>query len=85
MCFIAQHRRARALSRAGEAQINIGESSSSAAFDRMQNRVVEAEAVSQATAELAKDDVEDKLEALEKDDQVERMLAELKARRGQAR
>jgi len=80
--LIAQHRRARAISRAGEAQINIGESSSSAAFDRMQNRVSEAEAVSQATAELIRDDVEEKLEALEKNDQVERMLAELKARRG---
>ena len=48
----------------------------------MKSRVAEEEAVSQATAELAKDDVEEKLDALEKDDQVERMLAELKARRG---
>ncbi|MFB3826109.1 MAG: PspA/IM30 family protein [Bryobacteraceae bacterium] len=80
--LLAQHRRARALSRAGEAQMGMGESSNSAAFDRMKHKVEEAEAVSQATAELVTDDVDDKFAALEKEDRVDRMLAELKARRG---
>lgn len=83
--LIAQHRRARAMNRAGEAQVNIGEAGSSVAFDRMKSRVEEAEAVSQATAELNKDDVEDRFAALEKDQKVKRMLDELKARRGQNR
>jgi phage shock protein A len=79
--LIAQHRRARAVNRAGEAQAQVGECSGAAAFDRMKNRVEEAEAVSQATAELTRDTVEEKFEALEKDEKVDRMLAELKARR----
>ena len=40
-----------------------------------------SEAVSQAKSELAASDVEDRLAALEKEDQVDKLLAELKARR----
>jgi phage shock protein A len=79
--LIAQHRRARALGKASEAQIAIGDQSKAAAFDRLKDRVQESEAVSQAKAEMAGDDVEEKLAALERDDKIERMLAELKASR----
>ena len=79
--LIAQHRRARALGKASDAQMAIGDQSKSAQFDRLQGRVIHAEAVSQAKAEMVTDSVEDKINALEKSDQVERMLAELKARR----
>jgi phage shock protein A len=53
-------------------------------FDRMKNRVHGEEAMSHALSELAGDNMEDRLEALGKDDLVEKMLAELKGRRGVA-
>ena len=40
--------------------------------------------MSQAKAELAADGMEDRLAALEKQDEIERLLAELKAKRGVA-
>jgi phage shock protein A len=80
--LIAQHRRARAVGRASDAKINIGDGSKTAAFDRMKHKVVREEAVSQAKAEIAVDDVEDRLAALEKEDRIEQLLGELKAKRG---
>ena len=80
--LIAQHRRARAVGKASDAKINIGNGSKAAAFDRMKHKVVREEAVSQAKAEIAVDDVEDRLAALEKEDRIEQLLGELKAKRG---
>lgn len=80
--LVAQHRRSRALGRATEAQNTMGEQSKPAAFDRMKDRVYHEEAVAQAQAEMTTDDVEDRLAALEKQEQIERMLQELKAQRG---
>jgi phage shock protein A len=79
--LMAQHRRARALERASDAQLAIGERSSVASFDRLQHKVVRGEAVSQAKAELVADDVDRRFEALEKDGTVDRLLEALKARR----
>jgi phage shock protein A len=79
--LIAQHRRARAVGKASDAKINMGDGSKAAAFDRMKHKVVREEAVSQAKAEIAIDDVEDRLAALEKEDRIEQLLGELKARR----
>jgi len=50
----------------------------------MKNRVSHAEAISQAKAELAGDNVEDRLAALGREDEIERLLNELKAKRSQA-
>jgi len=80
--LIAQHRRARAVSKANDAQFATSEHSTGATFDRMKDKVRHSEAVSQAKTELLKDDVEAQLEKLEKQDQIEKMLAELKAKRG---
>jgi phage shock protein A len=80
--LIAQHRRARAVGKASDAKINIGNGSKAAAFDRMKHKVVREEAVGQAKAEIAVDNVEDRLAALEKEDRIEQLLGELKARRG---
>ena len=71
----------RALGKASDAQIAIGDGSKAAAFGRMERKVMHSEAVSQAKSELAASDVEDRLAALEKEDQVDKLLAELKARR----
>ena len=80
--LIAQHRRARAVGKASDARINVGDGSKTAAFDRMKHKVVREEAVSQAKTEIAVDDVEDRLAALEKEDRIEQLLSELKSKRG---
>jgi phage shock protein A len=48
----------------------------------MKRKVAHEEAVGQAKAELLVDDVEDRLAALEKEDRIEQLLAELKTKRG---
>ena len=80
--LIAQHRRSRALGKASAAKIVIGDDSKSSTFDRMKNKVRQSEAVSQATAELAADDIEDQFAELEKHDRIEKLLADLKSKRG---
>jgi phage shock protein A len=79
--LIAQHRRSRALTRASDAQMKIGDGSNAAAFDRVKNKVQHAEAVSHAKSELVGDGMEDRLAALEKDDTVEKLLTEIKSRK----
>jgi phage shock protein A len=81
--LIAQHRRARALNKAGDARLAMGSASGADAFDRMQGKVQRSEALSQAKAELTGDTIEDRFASLEKQEEVTRLLAELKAKRGQ--
>ena len=80
--LIARQHRARAVGKASDAKLNIGDGAKAVAFDRMKHKVARTEAVSQAKAELAVDDVEDRLAALEKEDRIEQLLSELKAKRG---
>jgi phage shock protein A len=80
--LIAQHRRARALNKAGDARLAMGNASGAEAFDRMKGKVQRSEALSQAKAELTGDSIEDRLASLEKEEEVTRLLAELKAKRG---
>ena len=79
--LIAQHRRARASTKATDAQFATSDHSTAATFDRMKDKVQHSEAVSQAKAELFKDDVEEQLAALDKQDKIEKMLADMKAKR----
>jgi phage shock protein A len=79
--LIAQHRRSRALNKATAAGAAIGDDSNSAAFDRMKSKVQHTESTAQAQAELAADNVEDRFAALEKERELDRLLAELKAKR----
>ena len=81
--LIAQHRRARALGKANDAQLAVGGSGPAAGFDRMQRKVMHSEAVSQAKSALVADDIDRRFEALGKEDEVSRMLEALKARRSQ--
>jgi len=81
--LLAQHRRARALERASDAHLAMTGKAPAAGFDRMQQKVMRSEAVSQAKASLVHDDVERQFEALEKDDEIGRLLEGLKARRAQ--
>jgi phage shock protein A len=80
--LIAQHRRARAVGKASDARLAMGDGSKVAAFDRMKRKVAHSEAMGQAKAEIAGDNMEDRLAALEKEDRIEQLLAELKTRRG---
>jgi len=78
--LIAQHRRARALSRASDARMAAGDRGNAATFDRMKRKVQNAEALSHAKSELLGDSIDDKLTALDKEDQIEKLLVEIKAR-----
>jgi phage shock protein A len=81
--LIAQHRRARAVGKATDAQFVLGNNAKpGAAFDRMKRKVAHAEAVSDAKAEIAGANIEERLAALEKEDRIEQLLAELKTKRG---
>jgi len=80
--LVAQHRRARAVGKASDARMAIGDGSKAAAFDRMKRKVAHAEATSQAKSEIAADNMEDRLAALEKEDRIEQLLVQLKTKRG---
>jgi phage shock protein A len=79
--LIAQHRRSRAVGKANDASAALRLNARGETFDRMQQKVARAEAVSQASSELAADTVDDKFAVLEKEQEIDRLLAELKARR----
>jgi phage shock protein A len=80
--LLARHRRGIALGKAAHAQTVMGDNSKSAAFERLKDRVHHAEAVATAEVELLTDDVGEKLSRLDRDVEVDRLLADLKARRG---
>jgi phage shock protein A len=80
--LIAQHRRARALGKATEAKNAMGENTNAAAFDRMKHKVQHSEATAQAVSELVTDDVGDRFAAMEKEQEIDRLLKDLKSRRG---
>jgi phage shock protein A len=79
--LVAQHRRSRALGKATDAGLAMGEDSNSAAFDRMKNKVHHSEATAQARSELLSNDVEDRFASLEKQVEIDRLLDELKSKR----
>ena len=79
--LLAQHRRARTLGKASDVQLSAGGGSSVADFDRLRHKVMRGEAISQAKAEIVSDEVDRRFDTLEKDDEVGRLLGELKARR----
>jgi phage shock protein A len=76
--LIAQHRRARLAIRAGTT--NMKEFDHDAAFDRLQMKVSEADSVGHGQLAAGEPNAEQRLAALEKSDQVDRLLADLKTR-----
>jgi len=80
--LIAKHHRARAAGKAAEARMSLDANSASTAWDRMKHKVNHAEAVSRAREELLGDNVDDQFATLEKQDEIERLLADLKRERG---
>jgi phage shock protein A len=76
--LIAQHRRARLAMRAGTT--NMKDFDHDAAFDRLQMKVSEADSLGHGQLAAGEPNAEQRLAALEKSDQVDRLLAEIKAR-----
>jgi phage shock protein A len=79
--WIAQHRRARMINKTVESPIAGEDKSPKPSFDRLGDGVTRLESMNNIKADLAGDDIENKFASLEKDDRVDRLLAELKARR----
>ena len=75
--LIAQHRRARVMSRAGDARLSGAEGSEDAAFDLARAKVQISDAVGQAKAGLV-DNLEQRFASLEQQDEIEKVLSELK-------
>lgn len=79
--LLARHRRSIALGKAARAQTAIGESSSSASFDRLKERVNHTEAVATAEVELLEGEADVRLTRIDRDVEIDRLLADLKDRR----
>jgi len=80
--LIAQSRRSKAVGRASDANAKAGDKSAVAAFDRMKNKVQRESAISQAKAEIGgEDDLDRKFAKMEREEQVERLLLEIKQRK----
>ena len=79
--LVAQHRRARTIDKAGDAHMNLDSEASNGAFDRMNRKIQRSEATGMAKAGMVQDSVEDRFAKLEKMDEVEKVLAEIKSRR----
>jgi len=80
--LLARHRRSVALDKAAKAQVALGDNSKTASFDRLKDRVQHTEAKASAEVELIDDDVAEKLNRLDRDSEVERLLTDLKSRKG---
>lgn len=76
--LIAQHRRARLAARAGVTDVKAYHQD--AAFDRLQMKVSEADALGHGHMVVSEPNAEQRLAALERTDQVDRLLSDLKAR-----
>ena len=79
--LLAQHRR----TRAGINAADKGDETASSSLERMQRKVKQAEAMSLDCAGLKGDSLEDRFDALEKQDEVEVLLAELKSKKEPAK
>src|SRR5947209_622126 len=57
--LVSQHRRARAMAKAADAQAAVGDGERSGTFDRMKHKIMKQEAAGQARSELMGDSIED--------------------------
>jgi phage shock protein A len=79
--LIAQHRRTKAVGRAADASQKASSTDQTGAFRRMSNKVMREEAVTQAAVELSGEEIERRFEKIEREQEIERMLQELKQRK----
>jgi len=80
--LMAQHRRVRGLAKATDAHAKAGNGSNDVTFSRMERKVLRNEAVGRAKSELiAEDDLAQRMARLEKEDEINRILSQLKAKK----
>jgi phage shock protein A len=79
--LLARHRRSVALGKAARAQTAMGDNSKSVTFDRLKDRVHHSESVATAEVELIADDAGERLTRMDRDVEIDRLLADLKDRR----
>ncbi len=80
--LVAEHRRARVVGKSQQAQAAARAEKSAASIDRYKSRITVQQAVNQAGRELtAGDSLEDRFATLERDNQVEALLDELKKKK----
>ena len=83
--LIAQHRRARVVGKAAQARQAIDNSDRAASLQRMRVRIAGSEATNAATHELMDGDaLEDRFAVLEREEQIETLLRDLKEQHGRA-
>jgi phage shock protein A len=83
--LMAQSRRARTLDKAADARSGAGKRDHAATFDRMKHKVMRQEAIGRAKTELLEEDgssVDARFAQLEKEDEINRILGEIKSRHG---
>jgi phage shock protein A len=80
--LLARQRRSRAVAHASDAHAAMRSEDKVAAFNRMSDKVARNEAVGVAKVELLAENLDDRLAKLERDDQVEQLLAQIKAQKG---
>ena len=80
--LLARHRRSRANGRAAEIRTQMVDAPAAVGFDRMKDKVLRNEAIAEAKTEMLGEttSVDDRFAAMEKEEEIERMLTELKAK-----
>jgi phage shock protein A len=79
--LMTQHRRSRAMARAADVHFSANNADPSATFSRLQDEAQRQAAIGEAKAELIGEDVEMRFAALERGDKIEKLLAEIKAKK----
>jgi phage shock protein A len=78
--LIAQHRRSRAVGRAADANFKAANRSKLGTLDRLKKTIQQEEAIGQAKVELSSQDIEEKFASLEREEEIERLLQQIKAK-----
>ena len=79
--LVAQHRRSRVVGKAQSAKAAMNSTQNEVTFDRMKDKVIRGEAINQAHGELSGDSLEDRFAHMEREEEIERLLTEIKNRR----
>jgi phage shock protein A len=80
--LLARHRRSRANGRAAEIRTQMADAPAGEGFDRMKDKVLRNEAIAEAKTEMLGEStsIDDRFAAMEKEEEIERMLSDLKAK-----
>ena len=82
--LVAQARRTRVVGKARAAQSAANDGKHVDTFDRMKQKIARGEAINHAHRELTGDSLEDRFASLEREEEIERLLAEIKNRSASA-